>query len=114
MSVNYRIRRLPNIQNHQLDSDSDSSSSDYEYIDTSNEFQVEEDKRYKRRPDLDYAWAQEKEPGKKVYRNKKHRTEAKPPHKSMWARKRPKQKQNTTKNKPRFPRNPASQYQVTI
>jgi len=54
-----RIRRLPNLQNHQLDSLGDSSFADYEYIDTSNEFQREEDKRFKRKPDLDYTLSSE-------------------------------------------------------
>ena len=115
--MNSRIRRLPNLQNHQVDSDSDSSSTDYEYIDTSNEFQAEEDRRYKRRPDLDFAWAQEKEPGKKVYKNKKLRskkvTKTKTTRKPEWTKKRPKRKPNQPRSNPRFPRNPSSQFQVT-
>ena len=111
--MNSRIRRLPNLQNHQLDSDSDSSSTDYEYIDTSNEFQAEEDRRYKRRPDLDFAWAQEKEPGKKVYKNKKQVIKTKPTRKPEWTKKRPKRKPKKPKSNPRFPRNPSSQFQVT-
>jgi len=107
-----RIRRLPNLKNHQLDSDSDFSFTDYEYIDTSNEFQLEEDKRYKRRPDLDYAWAQEKDPGKKVYKTKEQKTreptKSKPTRKPLRGRKRPKHNQNL--NRQRFPRNP-SQFQ---
>ena len=110
--MNSRIRRLPNLQNHQLDSDSDSSSTDYEYIDTSNEFQAEEDRRYKRRPDLDFAWAQEKEPGKKVYKNKKQVIKTKPTRKPEWTKKRPKRKPKKPKSNPRFPRNPSSQFQV--
>jgi len=116
-SAEDRVRRLPNIQNHQLDTDSYPDSSynyDYEYIDTSNEFQLDEDRRYKRRPDLDYTWGQELEPGQKVYRKEKPKarqikTTTRKPHRS---KKRPQQRPKQINNKPRFPRNPI-QFQNT-